>query len=90
MKKKEYLKLYYELMDEFPILVGLCYVLKSYPEDRDGVWFWDNDEHPYFKLIYPSVHEYINDCEYWGGKRGEFTALRQNIILLMAAMNGEL
>lgn len=91
---RKYLKLYYQLQESFPELVGLCWVFDTYPknegESNVTEWEWYDRADPYFKLFYPSPQEYSKMEFYWGGDRGEFTDIRQNIVLLMAAMNGEL
>lgn len=83
MKKKKYLALYYEWMKtgKLPNENGLCSEF-SRPSS------WDFEDHPLFPLFIPDG----SDCwNYWAGARGiRFNPLRQNIVLLMAAMAGEL
>lgn len=43
---------------------------------------------PEFKYIQPPNN--LNAWGYWGGERGMFTPLRQNLVLLIAAIRGEL
>lgn len=83
-EKKKYLKLYYEWMTRGRIPNnGLCNCFKV------------DDE--LFNLIDPELGEHES---YWGYDGPDlpliddlwhsFTPLRQNVVLLMAAMNGEL
>ncbi len=85
-KKKKYLPLYYEWMENFYLpRPGLC---KSVGEEVTN-------------LFGPSG-EYINDKWFWGFNGDEwedetamqrcylFTTLRQTIVLFLAAMNDEL
>jgi len=98
MKKKKYLPLYEKWMKTGQLPeCGLCNCFGECITDDE--YFLD-PSHQLFKLMYPEDIE-MPQSEYWG--RGpieelvdiekihnEFTPLRQNIVLLMAAMNGEL
>ena len=98
----KYLNIYYKCMktgklpekyEGYPCS-GLCEVFNTYLGYANGDrkdWEFKEDKHdPYFFIMYnPSKRTKVNNS-YWGGKEGEFTPLRQNIILFMAAMSGEL
>lgn len=92
--KPKYLTLYYEWAQskKLPCRWGLC---------REFEPFYAPNDHPLFKLIKPTgrdkrnLRKYGFTDEYWGSDSvgcmfGEFTPLRQNLVLLMAALNNEL
>lgn len=89
-KKKKYLPLYYKWMNAGRLpTMGLCNCLPN-----SGA----------FKLLTPTANDKVADNTYWAYGRKvtrvvfntsfpeatKFTPLRQNIVLLMAAMNDEL
>ncbi len=92
--KPKYLKIYYEWMKEerLPHGHGLC---------RE---FWDNvNDKPqtFLEMVSPTDRDIkildnkYSHTEYWGSDsvyrlEGVFTPLRQNLVLLMAALNNEL
>lgn len=93
-KKTPYLDFYYKCVKDGNIMPvrGLCEVF--------GKWFeapykWKY-YHPLFELMFPEPYN-GGSTPYWGSE-SEFreddeyklTPLRQNIVLFMAAMNGEL
>jgi len=103
MKKKKYLPLYYKWMEAGRMLAGhnretsgLCDYFKDL---HNG-----NECDELFELMKPTEEDFEElkregkSCYTWAselpfGIKGEFytfTPLRQNIVLLMAAMNGEL
>lgn len=87
-KKKKYLELYKKWLEsgKLPTGLGLCNEFGTYASgepEKDGIGYW-NDE--LFATMCPP--KYGNS--YWGGPVGEFTPLRQTIVLFMAAMNDEL
>lgn len=89
-KKSKYLKFYRESIDKniMPV-TGLC------------LWFWGD---PLLSMFYPTLEERlacrmdisrIGMPRFWASGsdrplKRRFTPMRQNIVLLMAAMNGEL
>lgn len=88
--KKKYLDLYYEWMEKGMSTSGLC---GYFDQDPAGYEYKFPAE---FRLIYDSVPRHLVGG-YWGAENptdlfqcSVFTPLRQNIVLLMAAMNGEL
>lgn len=85
MKKKKYLPLYYEWSKarKLPNQNGLC---GEFGRAQSGNWSFE--ENPLFLLLVPDGAE---KWSYWAGGIGvRFNPLRQNIVLLMAALNGEL
>jgi hypothetical protein len=91
MKKQKYLPLYYEWHKR-----GYAEFLCNYFKDHHTRGY---SEHPLFELFLPTEEEKAQHVKdgfsgyAWGGREIEigipFTDLRQNVILLMAAMNGE-
>jgi hypothetical protein len=93
MKKKKYLPLYYEWMKTGTMpSAGLCEIFYDFAEDYEDC---------FFSLMKPTQSDYDQLFDenlpriYWGlgepiGSTKAFTPLRQNIVLFMAAMNGEL
>lgn len=92
MRRKKYLSLYYEwtAKGEIPYVEakrtegGLCSIFpgnkkfnKLQPDEYDNCGYWG-----YGKIITRSTSDY--------DIARKFTPLRQNIVLFMAAMNGEL
>jgi len=92
MKKKRYLPLYYKLMKTGLPKSGLCNCFDtSGPmcyNGPDGMYDFDN--HPLFRLFnYGQQHKFwASDIDSYD--EYEFGPTRQNIVLLIAAMNGEL
>jgi hypothetical protein len=92
MKAKKYLELFYQFhKDGCPFL---CHHFNA----EDLPWR-SNKQDPLFLLFVPNekeISDHIKEgfsSNAWGGSRlgdSSFTDLRQNIILLMAAMNDEL
>lgn len=89
MKKQKYLPLYEFLVERGSLTEkhGLCNELFVHGLD----WKEVND------IFHPPIHiDKLHYHFYWGSgslqyqRLGEFTPLRQNILLLMAALNGEL
>ena len=86
----KYLSLYYKWMKTGKISdTGLCYALPNghtimnlnfKPDGYDGLWGYDGT--PY--MSYNLTDELYQVIAY------DFTPLRQNIVLFLAAMNGEL
>lgn len=97
MKKNEpkYLKLYKEWMEAGKMPEpGLCAKFSD-------VFGWTLKKYPHFDLIKPDDREKIRldinglAPSYWGSDSSQelkyiFTPLRQNLVLLMAALNNEL
>lgn len=82
MKKKKYLPLYKHWVQNGMPWFGLCGSLLMH-----NGWVPDGGLYlfrPFADPFHPK-NQY-----YWGGERDQFTPLRQNILLFMAAMNGEL
>lgn len=79
MEQKKYLPLYYKwLKNGYPGGYGLCRAFKWLGRDKDADKVWD--------IFHPE-----DETDFWfGGPDGKFTPMRQNIVLLMAAMNDEL
>jgi hypothetical protein len=91
MKKKKYLLLYEKWVKsgKLPGKRGLCREFKTYPiEIDDRFWKAGKGDNELFVLMHPRIDIGLR-C-YWGGEIGIFTTFRQNIVLFMAAMNGEL
>ena len=90
MKKKKYLPLYYKWIKTGAIdKNGLCNVFGEWNAVQRKWEYHDK----LFKLMIPTF--YTNSTDYWAadddyGKIFGFGPTRQNILLLLAAMNGEL
>lgn len=48
------------------------------------------EESLFIELFGPTGDAETDSESWWGGERGEFTPLRQNMLLFLACMNGEL
>jgi len=90
MKKKSYLNLYKAWMraGKLPANSGLCQSFHNV-----GLGYYD----PLLYMFEPTEEECIRYglCPWWGGdgynpQVGEFTPMRQTIVLFLAAMNDEL
>lgn len=97
MKKKKYLAIYYKWINAGKMMGVEC---RYHPEKTSGLCDAFRDDE-LFELINPTdqdVYELekegLNTFCWASGSSDccfhEFTPLRQNIVLLMAAMNGEL
>lgn len=92
-KKKKYLPLYYKWMEAGKLPEpGLCNCFDSLGFGQytgvDGLY--DFSEHPLFRLFKDGMPH-----KFWASDKGDydeytFGPTRQNIVLLMAAMNDEL
>jgi hypothetical protein len=86
--EKKYLPLYYEWLESGVLPgPGLCHIFQSdelfklIDPDRGGLdfyWGYDGEQ---------GCHGYINNYE---KVERDFTPMRQNVVLFMAAMNNEL
>lgn len=90
MDKKKYLPLYESLLKNGMTEPGLCY----YFCDAKSLG-WRFNSNPLFIIMKPTGKDKCENSMYWGsesksGDHYQFTPLRQNIVLLMCAMNGEL
>jgi hypothetical protein len=99
MKKKKYLPLYYKWIKEGKLPgYGLCFSFG----DLDGQYVRQHDPISIFEPLNDEEYSPLKEYKLWqcfwaadgetNGRHlmGKFTPLRQNIVLLMAAMNGEL
>lgn len=89
-KKKKYLPLYYEWMESGQLTNG-------WGLDVCGLCDTEISESKFFLLIEPTNEEacLMPSPAYWGRESdayvgGKFSPLRQNLVLLICAMNGEL
>lgn len=102
MKDKKYLKNYNDWLVKFPSQYGLCYAwyFEISHNYNDSGWFFKK-YHPLLDLVSPTVDDLEELCKlgldtcHWGSDskskmEGVFTPLRQNIVLLLACLNGEL
>jgi hypothetical protein len=92
VKKKKYLSLYYLWMEKemLPKREGLCTEFGDY-DALNNKWYFRRN--PLFLLMMPEAYEH-GRTGFWAGSNQDdwwkFNDLRQNIVLLMAAMNNEL
>jgi hypothetical protein len=88
MKKKvKYLPMYYAWIKTgmLPSECGLCFEFGKWNKFSQQ-WNFDS----LFELLHPEPYRGGLSDHWAGASSGMFNPLRQNIVLLMAAMNGEL
>ena len=89
MKKKKILEMYYDFMENgIPGDNGLCQHFEDDYQDWSLIIPSDEEEQELSKLGLDAVW-WGNDTGTWVN-RSVMTPLRENIVLLMAAINGEL
>lgn len=90
MKKKKYLPLYYKWVKDGLPKKGLCYSLDHPPILDSGGLLCPNSNVGYWGYSGQAIMGYEVSGDMYKSVTRDFTPLRQNIVLLLAAMNNEL